>query len=198
MNTQTLHDGGLARASIGFALVSMLGFGLLYSLAGTGLGRALFPAQATGSLIERDGKVVGSALVAQPFVDARYFQPRPSAAGYDPMAAAGSNMARTNPDLRKRIAELTADVAAREGIASSQVPGELVTQSGGGLDPHLSPEAARVQGARVAKARGMSVAEVERLMAEHTEGAQFGLIGPPRVNVLRLNLALDAAGTAAR
>lgn len=198
MTTQTLHDGGLARASIGFALVSLLGFGLLYSAAATGLGGVLFPSKATGSLIERDGKVVGSELVAQPFGDARYFQPRPSAASYDPMAAAGSNMARTNPDLRKRIAELTAKVAAREGIAPSQVPGELVTQSGGGLDPHLSPEAARVQTARVARARGMPVDAVQQAIAANTEGPQFGLIGPPRVNVLTLNLALDAAGAAAR
>ena len=198
MTNRTLHDGGLARASIGFALVSMLGFGLLYSLAGTGLGHALFPPQATGSVMERDGKVVGSALVAQPFADARYFQPRPSAAGYDPTAAAGSNMARTNPDLRKRIAEVTAEVAARDGVAASQVPGELVTQSGGGLDPHLSPEAARVQAARVARARGMSVDAVQQAIAANTEGAQFGLIGQPRVNVLRLNLALDATAAASR
>src|SRR5690606_20196429 len=125
------------RAPLLFAVVTLVVFGLLYSLVGTALGRALFPAQAAGSLVERGGRVVGSVLVAQPFADARYFQPRPSAAGYDPMAAAGSNMARSNPDLRKRVDEATAEVAAREGIAPADVPAELVTQSGGGLDPHL-------------------------------------------------------------
>jgi K+-transporting ATPase ATPase C chain len=193
MSTTThLQDRIGLRAPLLFAGVILIGFGLLYSLAGTALGRMLFPATATGSMIVRDGHVVGSALVAQPFADARYFQPRPSAANYDPMAAAGSNMARSNPDLRKRIAELTRAVAAREGIAPAQVPGELVTQSGGGMDPHLSPRAARVQVARVAKARGMDVATLQRIVAEHVEPPQFDLLGQPRINVLRLNLALDA------
>lgn len=187
-----LQDRVGARAPLLFAGVVLVVFGLLYSLTGTALGRLLFPAAATGSTIERDGRVVGSALVAQPFADARYFQPRPSAANYDPMAAAGSNMARSNPDLRKRIAELTQAVAARDGIAPAQVPAELVTQSGSGLDPHLSPRAARVQIARVARARGMDAATVEGLVAEATEAPQFGAFGQPRANVLRLNLALDA------
>ena len=180
------------RASLLFMPIVMLGFGLLYSLVGAGLGRVLFPGAATGSLIERDGKVVGSELVAQPFADARYFQPRPSAANYDPMAAAGSNQARSNPDLRKRIAELTTSVAQRDGIAPAEVPGELVTQSGGGLDPHVSPTAAQVQVARVAGARGLEPAEVARLVSAYTEAPQFGVLGQPRVNVLKLNLALDA------
>ena len=166
--------------------------GLLYSLAGTAIGRSLFPQQATGSMLTHDGKQVGSVLVAQPFADARYFQPRPSAAGYNPMSAAGSNQARTNPDLRKRIAETTAAVAARDGIAAQNVPGELVTQSGGGLDPDLSPAGAQVQIARVAQARKMDPKRVAELVASHTQGPQFGLLGEPRVNVLQLNLALDA------
>ncbi len=190
--TQQLEDGNLLRASLVFALVILLGMGLLYSLAGAGLGRALFPYTATGSVLERDGKVVGSALLAQSFADARYFQPRPSAASYDPMAAAGSNQARTNPDLRKRIAEAADAVATREGIAVAEVPGELATQSGGGLDPHLSPRGAQVQVARVAKARNLEAAAVEALVARHTQAPQFGLLGQPRVNVLQLNLALDA------
>ena len=190
--TIPLQDHVGIRAPLLFAAVILLGFGLSYSLAGATLGRVLFPAAATGSTIERDGQVIGSALVAQPFTDARYFQPRPSAASYDPMAAAGSNMARSNPDLRKRIAELTLAVAEREGIAPAQVPAELVTQSGGGLDPHLSPGAAQVQVARVAKARGIDVATIERVLARHVEAPQFGVLGQPRVNVLRLNLALDA------
>lgn len=182
------------RPALALAGVSLLGFGLLYSLAGVGLGSVLFPHQAGGSLIERDGKVVGSSLVAQPFADDRYFQSRPSAARYDVMALAGSNQARTNPDLRSRIDEARAAVAAREGVAPDAVPSDLVTQSGGGIDPHLSPAAVRIQVARVARARGLPVSEVERLVAEHTAAPQFGLLGAPRVNVLELNLALDGAG----
>ena len=194
MTTTTipLQDHVGLRAPLLFAAVILLGFGLSYSLAGAALGRVLFPAAATGSTIERNGRVVGSALVAQPFADARYFQPRPSAANYDPMAAAGSNLARSNPDLLKRIAELTLAVAERDGIAPAQVPAELVTQSGGGLDPHLSPRAAQVQMARVAKARGIDIATVEALVAQQTEAPQFGVLGQLRVNVLQLNLALDA------
>lgn len=182
------------RPALALAGVSLLGFGLLYSLAGVGLGSVLFPHQAGGSLIERDGKVIGSSLVAQPFADDRYFQSRPSAARYDVMALAGSNQARTNPDLRSRIDEARAAVVAREGVAPDTVPSDLVTQSGGGIDPHLSPAAVRIQIARVARARGLQVDEVERLVAEHTTAPQFGLLGAPRVNVLELNLALDGAG----
>lgn len=182
------------RPALALAGVSLLGFGLLYSLAGVGLGSVLFPHQAGGSLIERDGKVIGSSLVAQPFADDRYFQSRPSAAKYDVMALAGSNQARTNPDLRSRIDEARAAVAAREGVAPDAVPSDLVTQSGGGIDPHLSPAAVRIQVARVARVRGLPVSEIERLVAEHTTAPQFGLLGAPRVNVLELNLALDGAG----
>ena len=182
------------RPALALAGVSLLGFGLLYSLAGVGLGSVLFPHQAGGSLIERDGKVVGSSLVAQPFADDRYFQSRPSAASYDVMALAGSNQARTNPDLRSRIDEARAAVAAREGVTPDAVPSDLVTQSGGGIDPHLSPAAVQIQIARVARVRGLPVSEIERLVAEHTTAPQFGLLGAPRVNVLELNLALDGAG----
>lgn len=193
MNTQSgFHDHGIFRASIAFAFVILLGMGLLYSLTGTALGRALFPQQATGSIVMRDGKAIGSSLIAQPFTDACYFQPRPSAAGYNPMAAAGSNQARTNPDLRTRIAEATALVAVREGIAGKEVPIDLVTQSGGGLDPHISPAGAQVQIARVAQIRGLDPQMVSKLVAEHTQGPQLGVLGQARVNVLQLNLALDA------
>lgn len=185
------EDRTSLRGALVFTALVLLGFGLLYSLAGAVLGRALFPHQATGSLVTVDGRVRGSELVAQPFADARYFQPRPSAAGYDPMAAAGSNLARSNPELRKRIDELTDEVARREGIAPAQVPAELVTQSGSGMDPHLSPAAVQVQIARVAKARGLDPADVQALVREHTQGATFGVLGAPRVNVLQLNLALD-------
>ena len=187
------EDRTTLRGAIALTVLILLGFGLLYSLAGAVLGRVLFPHQATGSIVTVEGRARGSELVAQPFADARYFQPRPSAAGYDPMAAAGSNLARSNPNLRRRIAELTREVAQREGIAPSQVPADLVTQSGSGMDPHLSPAAVQVQVARVAKARGLSDAEVAGLVARHVEAPTFGVLGAPRVNVLELNLALDAA-----
>lgn len=187
-----LHDGGVLRASLAFAAVILLGMGLLYSLTGTALGRGLFPQQATGSIVTVAGKAVGSSLIAQPFADPRYFQPRPSAVGYDPMSAAGSNQARTNPDLRKRIEETIAAVAARDGIAEQDVPAELVTQSGSGLDPDLSPAGAKVQIARVAQARGLDPSVVAALARANTQAPQFGVLGPPRVNVLELNLALDA------
>lgn len=190
-NPRQLQDQGVLRAALAFAFVVLLGMGLLYSLTGTAIGRVLFPQQATGSIATSDGKTVGSSLIAQPFADPRYFQPRPSAAGYDPMVAAGSNQARTNPDLRKRIAEATAAVAARDGIAAQDVPGELVTQSGSGLDPDLSPAGARVQIARVARARGLDPSIVAALVTIHTQAPQFGVLGRPRVNVLELNLALD-------
>ena len=196
MTTETSNAApqprSLLRASIGLSLATLLLFGLGYSLLAAGLGRALFPHEATGSLVERGGKVVGSALAAQPFADARYFQPRPSASNYDLMALAGSNQARTNPDLRKRIDEARTAVAAREGIDPADVSGDLVTQSGGGIDPQISPQAAHVQIARVARARGIDEAAVRTLVAKQTEGPQLGLFGQPRVNVLALNLALDA------
>lgn len=189
----TLHDGGALRGAIVLALITLVGFGALYSAVGAGLGGVIFPEQATGSVIERDGKVVGSALLAQPFTDARYFQPRPSAAKYDPMSAAGSNQSRTNPDMRKRVDDAVADVARRDGVAPDQVPADLVTQSGGGLDPDISPQGAQIQIARVATARGMSTDAVAKVVADNTTPKQFGVLGAERVNVLKLNLALDAA-----
>lgn len=193
----TTADGGLVRGALGLTVLSLAAFGFLYSLAGVGIGQGLFPAQAQGSLIERQGVVIGSALVAQPFVGERYFQPRPSAAGYDPMALSGSNQARTNPELRRRIEADRAAVAQREGIPPAQVPGELITQSGSGIEPHISVQGAAIQIRRVARARGLDPAEVERLVAAHTEAPQLGVFGPPRVHVLSLNLALDALGAPA-
>ncbi len=196
-SASAVSDKCMVRGSIGLAAISLFGFGLLYPLVGVGLGQALFPNTANGSLIEREGKVMGSSLVAQPFADARYFQPRPSAAGYDPMAAAGSNQARSNADLRKRIDEARMDAARRNGVDPSAVPGDLITQSGGGLDPHISPQAAAIQADRVARVRGVGREVVEGLVVRHTENRQLGLLGEPRVNVLELNLALDALGSPA-
>lgn len=194
MNTssQTLIVRGAWRPALTMAAVALLGFGFVYSASVASLGGLLFPQQSTGSLLVRDGKPVASRWVAQPFTDAKYFHPRPSAAGYDPMAAAGSNQARTNPDLIKTIDDHIAAVAAREGIAPSQVPADLATRSGSGLDPHISPAAAQVQIARVARARGVSERVVAVLVQRAVEAPQFGVLGQPRVNVVELNIALDA------
>lgn len=185
-------DRGVWRGAIGLTVLSLAGFGFLYSLAGVGIGQALFPTTANGSIITRDGKVMGSELVAQPFGSDQYFQSRPSAAGFNPMALAGSNQARANPDLRKRLEEARLAVAQREGIEPSAVPGDLITQSGGGIDPHVSPEGAAVQIARVARARELEPMVVQGLVAQYTERKQLGFLGQERVNVLKLNLALDA------
>jgi K+-transporting ATPase ATPase C chain len=172
-------------------VASLLVLGLAYAVATTGIGATLFPAQAQGSLLLRDGQVRGSRLVAQPFVGDGYFQARPSAANYDPMAAAGSNMARSNPALQERVSAATQAVAVREGIAIADVPGDLVTQSGAGMDPELSPAAAAIQVKRVAGARGLGVEQVRALVVAHTQGPQWGVFGQPRVNVMKLNMALD-------
>ena len=196
--TPPVVDRGAWRGAIGLTILSLAGFGFLYSLAGVGVGQALFPRTANGSVIERDGKVIGSELVSQPFASDKYFQARPSAASYNPMALGGSNQARTNPDLRKRLEEARMAVAQREGVDPSAVPGDLFTQSGGGIDPHISPEGAAIQVARVARARGLGSAVVQKVVAEHTKDRQFGVLGSPRVNVLTLNLALDALAAAAQ
>ncbi|WP_369934150.1 potassium-transporting ATPase subunit KdpC [Xanthomonas tesorieronis] len=172
----------------------VLGAAALYSLLSTLLAGALFPAQAAGSLLQRDGRVLGSALVAQPFAAPGYFQPRPSAAKFDPMAAAGSNQARSNPELQQRIADARASVAARDGVAPAQVADDLLTQSGSGMDPDISVAAAQQQVARVARARGLPETRVAALLAAQTQPRQFGVLGQPRVNVLALNLALDGGG----
>ncbi len=192
MSSHVLQDRAAWRPAIALSLITLLGLGLAYSLAGTGLARVAFPDQSTGSLVRRGEGVIGSSLVAQPFTGEGWFHPRPSAASYDPMAAAGSNQARSNPVLRKRIDDAIAEVAAREGVTPAQVPSDLVTQSGGGLDPDISPAAARIQMARVARVRGLSVAQVEALVQAQTLGPQFGVLGQARVNVLELNLALEA------
>lgn len=185
--------GGGWRAALVLAALSVPAFGLLYPGLGAALGGALFPDQATGSLVERDGVIVGSALVAQPFSDPRYVVPRPSAAGFNPVGAAGSNLAVSNPALRERMAADAAAITAREGITTAELPVELISASGSGLDPHLSPAAVDVQVPRVARARGMDEATVRAIVRAHTEQPWLGVFGEPRVNVLALNLALDAA-----
>lgn len=190
METKLDTTGGNVGTWARFTLVFLLLCGLAYPIATTLLGGALFPDQARGSLLERNGTVVGSALVGQPFSGEWYFIGRPSAAGagYDPRAASGSNLAPSNPALRERVEADSQAIAQREGIAPEQIPPDLLAASGSGLDPHITPEAARIQVARVARARNFSVEQVQQLVNTNTER---GFLGHPRVNVLKLNLALD-------
>ncbi|MDZ4297629.1 MAG: potassium-transporting ATPase subunit KdpC [Moraxellaceae bacterium] len=166
--------------------------GLIYTGVATFLGGALFPQQATGSLIEQQGRFIGSRLVAQPFVSPQYFYSRPSAADYDPTGTGGSNLAPSNPELRDRVRDESARIQALEGMAANAIPVDLLAASGAGLDPHISPESAQLQAARVATARGLSETQVLSVIQRVTEGKQWGLFGQPRVNVLELNLTLDA------
>ena len=159
----------------------------------TGVSQTLFPVQAAGSLIEKDGKVVGSALIGQPFADPAHFQGRPSATSpkpYDASASSGSNLGPTNPSYLATVEERVTGL--RQDNGDTPVPIELVTASGSGLDPHISPAAAFYQVPRVAKARGLDVKKLHELVENSVEGRQFGVLGEARVNVLKLNLVLDA------
>jgi len=173
------------------AIVFVLLCGGLYPLLVTTAGKVMFPHQAFGSMIIVDDIAVGSELVGQPFTAPEYFHGRPSAANYDPFSVGGSNYAASNPDLRSRIAEDSDSIAQREGVAPDSIPVDLLAASGSGIDPHISPESAIVQAERIAKARDISVSRVNELITRYTEGPTLGIFGQRRVNVLKINLALD-------
>jgi K+-transporting ATPase ATPase C chain len=189
--------GHLRAAFVLFALLTLL-TGVVYPLLVTAVAQIVFPHRANGSVIEAKGKAIGSELIGQPFDDPRYFWGRPSATSpvpYHAGSSTGSNLGPTNPAhldaVRARVEALRKSHPEQEG----PVPGDLVTTSASGLDPHISPAAAEYQLARVAMARGLSEDRVRQLVVEHTEGRTLGLLGEPRVHVLRLNLAVDEASS---
>jgi K+-transporting ATPase ATPase C chain len=185
----------LRPALVIFGLLTALS-GVAYPLVVTAIGHLAFPEEAGGSLVQRDGKVVGSSLIGQNFSDPKYIWGRPSATSPQPYNASnsgGSNLGPLNPALVEAVKGRIEALRAADPGKSAPVPVDLVTASGSGLDPHLSVAGALYQAARVAKARNLPLAQVQQLIEKHVEGRLFGFVGEPRVNVLRLNLALDAA-----
>ena len=184
----------LIRPAVVLLALFTLVTGLFYPLAVTGLAQVVFPAQANGSLIEQNGRIVGSALIGQPFDAPKYFWGRPSATSpfpYNAAASSGSNLGPSNPALIDAVQARVAALRAADAGNTEPVPADLVTASGSGLDPHISVAAALYQAPRVARTRGLDAGVVAQLVERYTEGPQLGLLGEPRVNVLKLNLALD-------
>ena len=177
-----------------FTVVTMVLLGGAYHVVLWGVGRAVFSAQTEGSLIRRgDGTIVGSRLIAQEFKRPEYFHSRPSAAGYNAASTGGSNYGPSNPDHLKAVRERIDAIVKEDGVQASQIPSEMVTASGAGMDPHIPPAAAELQATRVASSRKADVGRVRELIAAHTERPTLGFLGRARVNVLELNLALDDA-----
>jgi K+-transporting ATPase ATPase C chain len=175
-----------------FTIVAMALFGGVYHVGLWAVGQVAFPVQAQGSLIRRDdGSVIGSSLVAQAFARSEYFHPRPSAVDYNAASTGGSNFGPSNLEHLELVKERLTEAMAAESAPASDVPSEMITASGGGLDPHIPPAAAQLQAARVAAARGIDPNRIRALIDAHTEPPTFGVIGRARVNVLELNLALD-------
>lgn len=176
-------------------LVTLILTGVIYPLVVTGLAQVIFSNQANGSLVKGDqGKIIGSELIGQGFSSPAYFQPRPSAAGdkgYDAASSSGSNLGTTSAKLKDRLTTDTLRLKTQNPDASGPLPGDLITASGSGLDPHISPEGALWQVPRVAKARQVAPERIRQVVEDHVEGRAMGLLGEPRVNVLLLNLALD-------
>jgi K+-transporting ATPase ATPase C chain len=185
----------LIRPCLGVFVALTLLTGVVYPVVVTGIARLAFPDQASGSIVTQGARAVGSRLLGQPFTRPEYFWGRPSATTpqpYNGAASTGSNLAPTNPALAETVAARVATLRAADPYNAQPVPVDLVTASGSGLDPHISPAAAEYQVQRVARTRNMAPAHVRRLVAEHTEGRTLGLLGEPRVNVVALNLALDS------
>jgi len=191
----------IARTAALQLLVFTVLTGVVYPVAVTVVAQIVFPHAANGSLIERDGKPIGSELIGQPFDDSKYFWSRPSATGpfpYNSMASSGSNQGPTNPALTDAVSGRIEKLKKADPENAEPVPVDLVTASGSGLDPHISPAAALYQAGRVARVRGLDVEKVKQLITTETEPPAFGFLGQSRVNVLRLNLALDALGSPAK
>jgi K+-transporting ATPase ATPase C chain len=184
----------MLREAVVLTLVLMALTGLIYPGVVTGIAQVLFPHQANGSLITANGQVIGSELIAQQFTRPEYFHPRPSAgAGYNAAASAGTNKGPTDLKLADTlIAQAVDSEVAQDGAVKGRIPSDLVTSSGSGLDPHISPGSAELQVARVARMRAVAPEQVRALVGRFTQGRQLGFLGDPRVNVLRLNLALDS------
>jgi K+-transporting ATPase ATPase C chain len=183
----------LIRPALGFTALLMVLTGAVYPGVVTAIASLCFPRQAAGSLVTVDGRAVGSELIGQPFAGAGYFHPRASAAGHDGTASGGTNRGPTDRRLADTLVAEGVRRAVEDGAAPGRVPADMATHSASGLDPHVSPANARIQAARVARARGVDVARVSALVERRVEARQFGILGEPRVNVLLLNLDLDRA-----
>lgn len=188
----------ILRPSLGLILVGFLVAGVLYSAVSISIAQLIFPKQANGSLIEFDGRIVGSSLVGQNFVGEQYFHGRPSAVSYNVDGMAGSNLAVSNPDLQKQMKERAVQFAHNNHISEQQVPNDMVTASGSGIDPDISPESALLQVKRVAQQRHLAEQQLRDLVQQHIQPAQLSLYGQARVNVLQLNLALDQLSSTPR